>query len=336
MTAAPAPVSSTAAGALSAFLRGVERRALVVAELQGGDPAVAEQALVTVMRAFAGIASDLPMAQWPQRFWSLLTHRASLREPAAGGRWPEALAHLGELAPAARMALLLRVGGGLDEAAAAQVLDLPVADYQHALALACPRDAQGHPDAAGWRALAEQVQLRVRDLPASRLQRLQQPVAAPAAQPDTASWRTPVKTEPGKRERPARPRSRGRRMPWRGLLIVVLTAGLLLGGAAWWKQHRQGGADPAANTPEGAVADAGPVTVEALPADDLPSVAPSSSPFAASDAAMLADPELATARDADFYAWFAAGGPVPVDESEPQPGRAESATAVLETAAADE
>ena len=43
MTAVPAPVSSTAAGALSAFLRGVERRALVVAELQCGDAARAEQ-----------------------------------------------------------------------------------------------------------------------------------------------------------------------------------------------------------------------------------------------------------------------------------------------------
>lgn len=45
MTAVPAPVSSTAAGALSAFLRGVERRALVVAELQCGDAARAEQTL---------------------------------------------------------------------------------------------------------------------------------------------------------------------------------------------------------------------------------------------------------------------------------------------------
>ncbi|MFS2046752.1 hypothetical protein ACEN9Z_22320, partial [Stenotrophomonas geniculata] len=79
MTAVPAPVSSTAAGALSAFLRGVERRALVVAELQCGDAARAEQTLVAVMRAFAAVASDLPMAQWPTRFWTLLGQRQALR-----------------------------------------------------------------------------------------------------------------------------------------------------------------------------------------------------------------------------------------------------------------
>ncbi len=334
MTAAPAPVSSTAAGALSAFLRGVERRALVVAELQCGDPTVAEQALVAVMRAFAGIASDLPMAQWPERFWSLLVHRAPLREPA-GGHWPAPLEHLAGLAPSARLAFLLRIGGGLDEAAAAQILDLPMGDYQHALADACPRDAHGNPDAAGWRALAEQVQLRIRDLPATRLQRLQQPVAAPASQqPDAASWRTPVKSDAPTQRRPLK-RQRGRRFPWKGVLIVAVTVGVLLGGAAWWKHARQAG-EPAAEIPEGAVADDAQVTVEDLPADDLPTVAPTASPYAATDAAMLADPDLPTARDADLYAWFAAGGPVPVDESQAQPSRPEPATAGLETAAADE
>ena len=91
MTAVPAPVSSTAAGALSAFLRGVERRALVVAELQCGDAARAEQTLVAVMRAFAAVASDLPMAQWPTRFWTLLGQRQSCASRwAASGcrRWP--------------------------------------------------------------------------------------------------------------------------------------------------------------------------------------------------------------------------------------------------------
>jgi len=329
MTAATAPVSSTAAGALSAFLRGVERRALVVAELQCGDAAVAEQALVSVMRAFAGIASDVPMAQWPDRFWILLAHRTPIRMPAEGGQWPPGLAHLPALAPPARLALLLRIGGGLDEAAAAQILDLPVADYQQALAEACPRDAQGHPDAAAWRALAEQVQQRLRDLPVSRLQRLQQPVAAPAPHNDAASWRTPDKTE----ARPARARSRrpgARRVPWKGLLIVAVTAGVLLGGAAWWKHARHGG-EAMPSAPDGALADTGPVTVEALPAEDVPVTAPADPAHAASDAAMLADPALAVARDADLYAWFAAGGPVPVDESQPQPSRPEPATAGLET-----
>ncbi len=137
MTAVPAPVSSTAAGALSAFLRGVERRALVVAELQCGDAARAEQTLVAVMRAFAAVASDLPMAQWPTRFWTLLGQRQALREPV-GGQWLPPLAALGEMGPLPRLALLLRVGGSLDEGIAMRVLDQDEAGYQHLLADACP------------------------------------------------------------------------------------------------------------------------------------------------------------------------------------------------------
>lgn len=333
MTAVNAPVSSTAAGALSAFLRGVERRALVVAELQCGDPTVAEQALVAVMRAFAGIASDVPMAQWPDRFWILLAHRTPIRMPAPGGQWAPGLAHLPSLAPPARLALLLRVGGGLDEAAAAQILDLPVADYQQALAQACPRDAQGHPDAAGWRALAEQVQQRLRDLPASRLQQLHQPAPAAAPGKGPASWRAPAPADAA----PRRPSARGhaRRPLWRGLLILLVTAGVLLGGAAWWK-HRSPALAPEASVPEGAVSTTDPVRVEPLPSEDLPVSAPVDPAHAASDTAMLADPDLMLARDADLYAWVAAGGPVPVDESQPQPSRPEPATAGLETAAADE
>ena len=333
MTAVNAPVSSTAAGALSAFLRGVERRALVVAELQCGDSTVAEQALVAVMRAFAGIASDVPMAQWPDRFWILLAHRTPIRMPAPGGQWAPGLAHLPSLAPPARLALLLRVGGGLDEAAAAQILDMPVADYQQALAQACPRDAQGHPDAAGWRALAEQVQQRLRELPASRLQQLHQPAPAPAPGKGPASWRAPAPADAAPRRTAAR--RHNRRPLWRGLLILLVTTAVLLGGAAWWK-HRSPALAPEASVPDGAVSISDPVRVEPLAAEDLPVTAPADPAHAASDAAMLADPDLMLARDADLYAWAAAGGPVPVDESQPQPSRPEPASAGLETAAADE
>lgn len=333
MTAANAPISSNAAGALPAFLRGVERRALVVAELQCGNPTVAEQALVAVMRAFTGIASDVPMAQWPDRFWILLAHRHPIRVPAEGGHWEPALAHLPSLSAPARLALLLRIGGGLDEAAAAQILDLPVADYQQALAEACPRDSQGHPDAQGWRALAEQVQQRLRELPLERLQRLHQP--APAAADGTRpspSWRAPAKEESAPRRRPTR---RGARPLWRGLLILALTTGALLGGAYWWKHHRQAPL-PEASVPEGAVSIDNPVQSEELPAEDLSEAAATTHLDAAGDASLLSDPDLAIIREADLYAWFAAGGPVPVDESQAQPSRPEPASAGLETTDADE
>src|SRR3989304_5383214 len=138
MTAVPAPVSSTAAGALSAFLRGVERRALVVAELQCGGAARAEQ------------------APWAVR---------------------------GATPPLPRLALLLRVGGSLDEGIAMRVLDQDEAGYQHLLADACPRDAHGQPEASAAGQLAEQVQERLRELPAARLHQLPPPAPPPPRPP---------------------------------------------------------------------------------------------------------------------------------------------------------
>lgn len=333
MTAVPAPVSSTAAGALSAFLRGVERRALVVAELQCGDPARAEQTLVAVMRAFAAVASDLPMAQWPARFWTLLGQRQALRE-ANAGQWPPALAALGGMAPLPRLALLLRVGGSLEEGIATRVLDVDETDYQQLLAAACPRDDQGQPDAAAWRTLAEQVQLRIRDLPAKRLQQLQQPAAPTAGnQAPTSGWRAPARDEraaaPAKRRRPnAKPR-------WRGPLILLLTVAVLLAAALGWRHWQGRLPGSAAPLPEGVVGEAGPVTVEALPASDV-RAAPAADAHAADDATMLADRDYPLLADADMHAWSAAGGPLPVDESQPKPTRPEPVGAALETSAADE
>lgn len=333
MTAASASASLTAAGALPAFLRGVERRALVVAELQTGDPARAEQALVAAMRAFSAVASDVPMAQWPPRFWALLAARQALRETPSG-RWDGALAHLGGLGPGERLALLLRVGAGLDEGTAARILDTDLEGYQQALALACPLDDHGQPDAAGWRALAEQVQQRIRDLPAKRLKELQQPANADRAGQAPKSWRAPPADERPAPTRPKRRPSQQRR--WRGPLILVGTVVvLLLAGLAW--RHWAGGVLPtAAPVPEGAVAEAGPVTVE--PLGDAPPTAAAAGidPMAAEDAALLADRDFPLLADADMYAWFAAGGPLPVDESEPKPSRPEPAAAQLETVAADE
>lgn len=333
MTAAPAPVSPTAAGALPAFLRGVERRALVVADLQTGDPARAEQALVAAMRAFSAVASDIPMAQWPPRFWALLAARQALRETSSG-RWSGPLAHLGTLPAGERLALLLRVGAGLDENTAARLLDTDLEGYQEALATACPRDAQGQPDAAGWRALAEQVQQQIRDLPLKRLKELQQPANVDRAGQAPKSWRAPPADERAASSRPKRRPSQQHR--WRGPLILVGTvAALLLAGLAW--RHWPAGSLPAAApVPEGAVSEAGPVTVEPLPGDAPAAMAAGIDPMATDDAAMLADRDFPLLADADLYAWSAAGGPLPVDESEPKPTRPEPVAEHLETAAADE
>ncbi len=335
--AAPASSTPAAASALSAFLKGVERRALVVAGLQSGDEDAAGRAVAAATRAFAGPAAGMPMADWPARFWTLLCGNPQLRAPSTNGYWPHALAHLQDLAPAERLALLLRIGGGLDEDAASAVLGVTPEAYRHALAGACPLDAQGHPDATAWRGLAEQVQAQVRDLPPGRVQQLEQLRGAMAAGAAPAR-QAPAAPRIEADARVARPpRRTATRWRWRTWLLLCLPLVLLAVVAAWWwQEHRPALPAAAAPAAEGAVSDNGPVQVEALPADDPPAAPASGDSRAADDAAMLADPELALAQDADFHAWYAAGGPVPVDESQARPGRAEPAGTALETVDAED
>jgi len=317
--AATASSSPATANASSAFLRGVERRALVVADLQAG--AAGTQAVAAAMRAFAGHAAATAMVDWPARFWGLLCNAPQLRAPATGTATP--LPHLSTLQAADRLALLLRVGAGLDEAVAAASLGMDIGTYRQALARACPLDAKGQPDAAAWRTLAEQVQAQVRELSPERLRQLGQlhEAATAKAAPAPMAARAP---------RPAaRPRARrGWLLP--GLLVLVLAA-----VAAWW-WHEHGAMRPGSGGPpaEGALGDNGPIQVESLPDDSAPAAAVDN--HAADDAAMLADPELALAQDADFHAWYAAGAPVPVDESQAAPGHAEPASAALETVDAED
>ena len=92
--------------ALSAFLRGAERRAFVFLWLQGGDAAAAERALAAAIRAFPGPAAAMPMAEWPLRFWKLL---AALPVQAGAGSWPPGSEALATMPASARQALLLRM-----------------------------------------------------------------------------------------------------------------------------------------------------------------------------------------------------------------------------------
>lgn len=335
MMAAPAPLSPAAANALSAFLRGVERRALVVAELQAGDAGIGERAVAVAMRAFAGHAAQLQMVQWPARFWGLLCSTPQLLKPTAPGQWEPALAHLGGLAPAERLALLLRIGAGLDEDVASAVLGVDAGAYRQALAGACPLDTAGHPDAAGWRSLAEQIQARVRDLSMPRVQQLEQLresvlTGALPAKPQPAPV---LRAEDDRRRKPTARRRQAPRWTLRTWLLLCLPLLLLAVVAIWWWRSHGVAGQASADGGNGLV-DNGPVQVEALPDDSSPA-GPGEDPHAASDAAMLADPAFAIAREADFHAWYAAGGPMPVDESQPQPSRPEPAGAALETVDAE-
>lgn len=154
--------------ALAAFLRGVERRAAVLAELQAGDPTIGDAALTRAMAAFREEAVDAPMADWPRRFWCALLAQPALRR-ATRARPP---AFVPASSPAVRAALLLRLAAGLDEAEAAAVLDVAPGSLRRAVLRALPVLPDGAPDAAVWMRLQADVQTRIRGLPTERSLRL--------------------------------------------------------------------------------------------------------------------------------------------------------------------
>ncbi|UYK77418.1 hypothetical protein NG825_03390 [Xanthomonas sacchari] len=318
MTATSPSDGVAAPPALAAFLRGIERRAAVLADLQSGRPERGMPALAAAMRAFRSHAAALPMADWPLRFWKLLAAVPTLRQAdAADGAWLAPLAHLRSLQPADRLALLLRIVAGLDEPLAAQVLQLTTEDYQQALARACPRDAGGRPDAAGWRALADAAQQCLRDLPPARLQAL-------AQLRDAAIAGSTASPAPAKAQAPCRRRGRGASTPPRRALGPAHAPGR--GGdrgggpgpgrTLFWDRlpwHRTRAATAAGGSDASlALGDTGPVQVEVLPPESDTASAP---PLPADPPAPLPEPAI---YDLDFYAWYAAGAPPPrIERSAP-------------------
>lgn len=314
----PTPLNSPA---LAAFIRGIERRALVVAEFQSGEVLVAERAVAVAMRAFVPAASEQPMTDWPAHFWRLLSSTPQLRQPAADGLWPQDLAHLAQLSDSERLALLLRIGAGLDEAQAAGVLGVELDAYCQWLALACPRDGQGQPDAQAWRALAESVQGRVRDLSPERqaqLERLRDSLVSSGPVPPP---REPV-MQAERRERRVAPVRKSRAGQW----LWLLTGAVLLAGLGWaWLSSSRGEAPAAAGDGHAPGLEAeNPVQTEQLQELSLPP--------AAAPAPLAPEPDpsqVSLLRQADFLAWVAAGGPLPVDESSEQPRTPASQTVAL-------
>lgn len=313
------PLSSPA---LSAFIRGIERRALVVAEFQSGEVMVAERAVAVAMRAFVPAAAERPMAEWPSHFWGLLASTPLLRQPAIDGTWPQDLAHLAVLAEGERLALLLRIGAGLDEPTAAAVLGVDVAAYQQALALACPRDAAGHPDAQAWRELAESVQQRVRDLSALRLEqldRLRESLVTETVAIEAGESTGKLQDEFAEvsfaddRTRRRTAGNSARKRSGLGQWLWLLLGAMVLAGLIWgWMNHE----GSAASSPDAGKASSeeaaseNPVSTESLQELPLPPPAEPLPP-----APLPEDAEASLSRDADFYAWVAAGSPLPVDES---------------------
>lgn len=309
-TSFPSSRPSEAAGvpaALSAFLRGVERRGAVYAELQCGDAQVGETALSAAMRVFRRQAGDAGMAEWPALFWRVLAAAPPLRQDAPRARWPAGLEAVASAAPLDRAALLLRLVAGLDEAQAAAVLSIEADAYRHGLAAACPRDAQGQPDAAAWRALAEALQQRLRDLPPDRLARLarlrEDAIAGTQAARGAVAQRS--STVDGRD-------ARRRRWPW---LLAALLACATLGAAwLWGGRDRLGLSQRAVSAAE---VDAGdPFAEPEIAVAVLPLQAPAATfdaqagLLAHPDFELLADTESeGIAQQADLLAWYLVQSP---------------------------
>ncbi len=215
------PLPTTVPAALDAFLKGVERRAALFADLQGGDPAATEAALASALDGFVATAARHPMADWPRRFWSLLLAAPALRVPNAAAHWPVAFTCLAQAGRGPRAALLLSLVARLQEDDAADVLGVAQPTYRLALRRALPVDARGDPDEAIWNGLDRAVRQALEQLPPARLVRLvrlrEAALAGRALAPEPAS--------PGPGRAPGHdPRYRTR--PRRRWLLPVLWVGL--------------------------------------------------------------------------------------------------------------
>lgn len=112
---------------MHAFRRGIDRRAYVLARAQCGDDDLLHSALSATDAAFNAEYADLPISQWPIRFWTLLLSRKELAQGQSP--WPA----LASISHGPRAALLLRLVAGLDFPHAAQVLNISETTYRFAL-----------------------------------------------------------------------------------------------------------------------------------------------------------------------------------------------------------
>ncbi len=268
--------------ALSAFLRGIERRAFVFAHVQSGDEQVAQAALGRAMRAFRSTSAVSPLSAWPAGFWALLLAQAELSQ--GDSEVPE----LSALGSGPRAALLLRMVGGLDFPHAAQVLGVSEATYRFALQRALQQLGDAGVSYAVLGDLRERLHHQVKTLPDGRiaaLAELRTRVLLGAPEPDIPAPRMAT--------------AWGRRLPW----VLLALLGLAFAATFW----------PQANPLQ-------PGGTEGLPVDTAPAPPQAQSDadrVTHPDYALLAAPDdEALAADLAFLSWLASGQ-VPIPDATP-------------------
>ena len=247
----PTPPQSTA---IVAFLRGVERRARLLAWVQAGHPDAAQRALAVTQQVFATEAEQWPIAQWPLQYWRLLLSVPAMGQ-AADAVPGTPLPAIAQLPPAIRAAVLLHLVVCLDEADAATALGCDVASYQQRIRDALPRDAHGQPDIAVWRQWRDGVQLAL-DAPDAGAAAPDAPTQTPLTQPPVAAAGTPVTATSTTPPIPA-PHRHLLRWLWLGVALglLALVATFFLhprGRVLWseWHNRVRVEALPAAATPK--------------------------------------------------------------------------------------
>jgi len=192
-----------------AFRRGIDRRAYVLARAQCGDTDLLQSALSAVDAAFNAEYAELPISQWPIRFWTLLLSRKELAQGQSP--WPA----LASISHGPRAALLLRLVAGLDFSHAAQVLNISETTYRFALERGLE---QLH--AAGFNF---QELERLRDSFFEEVKQLPAEVIRPREIPELSPLESgPVADVPQSKKYTS--------WPW----LILLFALLLSAFAAWW------------------------------------------------------------------------------------------------------
>lgn len=265
------PAADLAApAALAAFLRGVERRGAVLAELQSGDPTLGDAALTRTLAAFRPLALQAPMAEWPALFWAELLGQPALRR-AVRARPP---AFLPQCTPPVRAALLLKLAAGLDDSQAARVLDVAEGSLRSAVARAAPRGSDGALDPLAWTQMQAEVQQRIRGLSTERGMRL-------------ARMREAALTAPAERFFP----TQHHRIPRRALAVAA--AGAIALAGTWAFEYARGDAQVRVEPLGRAGAPASTFDAEAAR-------------ITHPDFDLLADPDSeALARNVAFLSWVA-------------------------------
>ncbi len=158
-----------AATAITGFLRGVERRAALLAELQCGDVAHGDQALTSVIETFIPLARQAAEADWPRLFWAALLESPALASEPLAPFWRDDFAPLARLEFGPRAVLLIRLVAQLDDVQAAEVFGVDADSYRQALQRALPQRADGTPDGEIWLQLRAEARYTLEDMGPDRL-----------------------------------------------------------------------------------------------------------------------------------------------------------------------